>query len=227
MAHEHAGLGTGLIVDTAKVAKTLIKPGTTFLDVGCGPGDYIKAAAIITKKLIAIDIDAQSIRDVVKLDFKGLEAIRADATKKIPLRNNAVDSILLANVLHGFVANKQDQRALREILRVLRPEGRIGIVEFKENSPIGPPKNVKLSQIQVEDIMRKHGVDKTRYEDVGTFHYMLVFEKRKAGVNEKNQMDKTNKLNSKKTNNLPQKRLTKAEKNTTLPKVFWNKTKKD
>lgn len=226
MAHEHAGLGTGLIVDTAKVAKTLIKPGTTFLDVGCGPGDYIKAAAIVTKKLIAIDIDAQSIRDVVKLDFKGLEAIRADATKKIPLRDKAVDSALLANVLHGFVANKQDQRVLREIIRVLRPGGRIGIVEFKETSPIGPPKNVKLSQFQVEDIMDTHGFEKTRYEDVGTFHYMLVFEKKQLDAKAEHAKTHT-KASKNPKNNLPQKRLTKQEKNTSLPKVFWNKTKKE
>ncbi len=173
--HEHGGKGTGLFVNTKKVISSILDKDGYFLDVGCGPGDYLVSASKISDNLTGIDIHEESIHKVKGLGFNGL---LVDVTKKTPFSDNSFDSILISNVLHGFCANHIDKKVLLEIKRVLKKNGKLGIVEFKKNALIGPPKEIKLSDNQVEIILNKLGFSKLELIDVGMFNYMLVFRKK-------------------------------------------------
>jgi len=127
--HVHSGFGSGSFVDANKVISILLKRDEVFLDVGCGPGDYLLIASKITKNTIGIDTHKESIERVKKLGFK---RIFADTTKKIPLKNKSIDAVLMSNVLHGFVANETEKNAVSEISRVLKQNGKLGVVEFKK-----------------------------------------------------------------------------------------------
>ena len=50
--HEHGGKGSGSFVDANKVISLLLKKDEVFLDVGCGPGDYLILASKITKNVL-------------------------------------------------------------------------------------------------------------------------------------------------------------------------------
>ncbi|MEM4267858.1 MAG: class I SAM-dependent methyltransferase [Candidatus Woesearchaeota archaeon] len=173
--HQHSNRGTGKIVNTHKVISLLVKPNDFFADIGCGPGDYLKEAAKLTKNAIGIDIDTVSIEKVKALHLKG---IVADATKKIPLKSSSLDSILLANVLHGFVANNE-MSAMKEIARLLKRKGLLGIVEFRKNMTfgIGPDRKIRLSKKEVIDLIEPYGFSKIGSAWVGLFNYLVIFEK--------------------------------------------------
>ena len=172
--HEHSGKGSGSFIDVNKVISLLVKKDEVFLDVGCGPGDYLIPASKMTKNVTGIDIHKESIEKVKKLGFN---SFLVDATKKIPLKDESVDSLLMSNVLHGFIANKTEKKVMSEINRVLKQNGKLGIVEFKKNSERGPPKEIKLSDKQLIDILKKYGFYKSSYSDVGEFNYFMIFKK--------------------------------------------------
>ena len=172
--HEHAGKGAGSFVDVDKVISLILDKGGAFLDVGCGPGDYLESAARLTKDITGIDSDPKSIETVKSRGFRG---ILADVTKGIPLKDGSVDSVLLSNVLHGFVLEKTEGEALPEIRRVLKSRGRLGIVEFKKDSAIGPPYGVKLSESQLASVLADYGFREASRHDVGRFSYLIIFMK--------------------------------------------------
>lgn len=174
MVHEHAGKGSGKFIDIDKVISSLVKKGNVFLDIGCGPGDYLGHASKIAKEIIGLDVHKDSVKTIKNKGFRG---ILADATKKIPLKNETVDSVLLSNVMHGFVVDKTDDGVLKEVLRVLKTKGRVGVVEFKKNSIIGPPKKIRLSKEELTKILLDKGFSKAKEENVGPFNYMIIFKK--------------------------------------------------
>jgi ubiquinone/menaquinone biosynthesis C-methylase UbiE len=174
MRHEHSGHSTMKYVDIPKVISLLVDEKAVFLDIGCGPGDYLKEARKRTENAIGIDTHAPSIAVVNSM---GILGIVADATKNIPLENDSVDSVLIANVLHGFIANNEDASALKEVVRVLKKGGLLGIVEFKKDAKAGPPREIKLSPEDVVTRLAAEGFSKVSEQDVGLYHYMVVFRK--------------------------------------------------
>ena len=42
-------------------------------------------------------------KDIEKRDLNNIEPIVADIIDTIPLEENSIDNVLLANVLHGFI----------------------------------------------------------------------------------------------------------------------------
>jgi len=172
--HEHGGKGSGTFVNRKKVVALLIHKDDSFLDLGCGPGDYLSFANKVASKVIGADIHKESLEHVKKLGFK---AVFGDATKKLPFKAGSFDSILVSNVMHGFVNDGTSKAALSEIKRALKKEGRLGIVEFKSKSPMGPLKEIRLSEKKLIDLVAPYKFKKIASSSVGMFNYMTVFVK--------------------------------------------------
>lgn len=111
----------------------LKRPGARVLDLCCGTADM--TAALLARRpagaqpLLAIDFSHEMIeRGRVKLAGKPVEFIEADALA-LPLSDASQDLVVSA---FGF-RNLADYTAgLREIRRVLKPGGEIGILDFSE-----------------------------------------------------------------------------------------------
>ena len=105
------------------------------LDYGCGPGSYSIAAAEIvgaSGKVYALDIHplaAQQVRKKAsKKGLKNIQTIRSDSTTG--LANNSVDVVLLYYVFHDL---DNPERVLKEIHRVLKPNGLLSFADFRAN----------------------------------------------------------------------------------------------
>jgi len=109
-----------------------LRPGTTVLEIGPGPGTFTIPAAQRIKpggRLVAIDIQPGMIRKLTRrlqeADVTNVLACVADACDP-PLPANSVDHVFLIGALPEI---PDRGRALAEIHRVLRPTGVLSISE--------------------------------------------------------------------------------------------------
>jgi ubiquinone/menaquinone biosynthesis C-methylase UbiE len=125
------------------ISKLEIKPKDVVVDFGCGPGFYLIPVAGVATKAVGIDVSARMLErasDYAKKNKVSVELMQSDGTD-IKLQDGSVDLILLVHVFHEV---EDEQRVLREFLRILRPSGRLAIVEKTRPSrmlpaALGPP----------------------------------------------------------------------------------------
>jgi ubiquinone/menaquinone biosynthesis C-methylase UbiE len=184
--HKHHGKSSRNILSAGDVLEAVeLKEGTKFLDAGCGDGYIsIEASKIVgvDGEIVAMDVYPESIEivknEIIDKDIKNIEAVVADITENIPLDDNKVDTILMANVLHGFVVGGEVEFVMKNIVRVLKSGGVFAVVEFRKlDSEVGPPFNVRLTPLEVSDILKEYGFNIIYSHDIGDYHYIIKGEK--------------------------------------------------
>lgn len=197
--HIHHGKSSRSILNAERVLNVIgVKEGEVFLDAGCGDG-FISLSAVRfvgdSGRVYAVDIYQKSIeelqKEIERNKLQNIEALIADVTEKIPVADNSTDICLLANVLHGFVENNETEKALKEIVRVLKSDGRLAVVEFENPSEmrvnslydlwrklklyfVGPPVDVRLSPEKTERILSRYGFKTLKVAPAGEYHYAWV-----------------------------------------------------
>ena len=173
------------LIDSKKLFERLgIERGSTFVDLGCGRGEYaIEAALRIGEegKVYGIDLWEEGLVALVKKaesrDLSQLTVFAADICAMLPLQDQSVDVCLVAAVLHDLVREGCADRTLEEARRILRPQGMLAIVEFKKfDGHPGPPIDVKLSPDQLEQIVSVHGFTRKEVIEIGPYNYLAVFQ---------------------------------------------------
>jgi arsenite methyltransferase len=113
-------------------AANVIRPGDVVLDIGAGAGtDALIASRLVgpTGKVYALDMTAamrQKLRGITRAaGITNVESIDGDA-ESIPLSDESV-SVVTSNGVLNLVPDKA--RAVAEIIRVLRPQGRLQIAD--------------------------------------------------------------------------------------------------
>jgi ubiquinone/menaquinone biosynthesis C-methylase UbiE len=161
-----------------------VAEGDALLDAGCGEGRFaLPAASMVGEegKVYAADTSPERIATLKRLAHdRGLdqiEAFVADVTEQIPLGADTVDVCLMANVFHGFVENGAVKGELREVKRVLRPEGILVILDFRKDvqRPPGPLLSRRLDPREVECLVARHGFRQESSAEVGSYHYLSIF----------------------------------------------------
>jgi SAM-dependent methyltransferase len=111
-----------------------LRPGQRILDLGCGAGRHAFESLRRGAKVVAFDYDAAELKDV-----RGLFAAMSEVGEAgpgaagdvangdgchLPFPDNTFDRIIAAEVLEHI---PDDQRAMAELARVLKPGGRIAV----------------------------------------------------------------------------------------------------
>lgn len=109
------------------------------LDVGCGRGLLLVGAAkrLTTGKAIGVDIwqkaDQAGNRPEATWENARIEGVidRIDVkdgdARQLPFADNTFDAVMSNAVLHNIPDKAQRQQAVREMVRVLKPGGRVAI----------------------------------------------------------------------------------------------------
>jgi ubiquinone/menaquinone biosynthesis C-methylase UbiE len=178
-----AGRSSFDLVNVDRVFQSLsLNPSTVFLDLGCGKGNYTLAAAKAVGPqgtVYGIDAWQEGLDELEKRaaseDLHNIITIHANLNEHIPLEDATVDVCFMATVLHDLLRESTGETVLTEIARVLKPAGRLCIIEFKkiEDGP-GPPIGVRLSPEETENIIMPFGFIKDQTTEVGPFHYLLT-----------------------------------------------------
>ena len=181
-----AGKSSFELIDSAKLFRELqLNKGITFLDLACGWGTYALAVSEIigqAGRVYAVDMWEEGILSLkskaAAKDIQNITALVSDVSHYIPIERALVDVCLMATVLHDFIGDHVERGVLKEVVRVLRPEGTLAVLEYKKiDGPPGPPKSVRLSPQEVDDILSPYGFKQQQVTEVGRDHYLQIFIK--------------------------------------------------
>ena len=168
-----------LLPSAGVVARLDLRPGLHVADVGAGTAYFalpIARAVVPGGRVFAVDMQPEMLEHLRgKLTDEPIALVHgsADATT---LAGASVDLVFLANVWHEI-----DDRpaALAEAKRVLRPGGRVAIVDWNpvdasETDPPGPPAAHRLPAAQAVSDLRAAGLAASDPQAVGPHHYMVI-----------------------------------------------------
>jgi ubiquinone/menaquinone biosynthesis C-methylase UbiE len=188
--HPHPPHGAGKssfdLIDPEKLFPALhVKPGEAVLDLGCGEGRYtLPLASRVGPEgtVFGADLWEEGLATLKeKARQAGLANIRtlpADVSQPLPLADGSVDLVLLATVLHDLAEAGQAQGALAEIARLVKPGGRLAVLEFKKIAgPPGPPLHIRLAPEEVAALLRPYGFISGELTDLCPHIYLVMLAK--------------------------------------------------
>ena len=162
-----------------------IKPGYYVLDIGSGTGillSFLIAELGDEGKIVALDFSAEMLCQAKAKKFEPIVDFAQADVFAIPLADNSVD---LAMCNSAFPHFDDKARALEEIARVLRNNGRLVICHTMSRKMInqlhqsigGAVANDLLpDELQLKRLIKQAGLKVTHFED-GPERYLVIAEK--------------------------------------------------
>jgi ubiquinone/menaquinone biosynthesis C-methylase UbiE len=150
----------------------------TAADFGSGSGGWVMPLAKTLKhgKVYAIDIleePLSALKSRAKLErILNIETIRSDVEKSSKLLANSCDLVLMTNLL--FEADDKE-KIITEGKRVLKKGGRLLIVDWEKDSPLGIEN--KVSPEEVKEMAEKIDFKLEKEFEAGSYHWGLLFKK--------------------------------------------------
>lgn len=177
---EGANLGLGCGNPTALAS---LKEGETVLDIGSGAGFdcFIAANKVGGKgKVIGVDMTPEMVKkakaNAKKSNYTNVD-FRLGEIEKLPVDNNSID-VVISNCVINLVPDKG--KAFKEILRVLKPGGRMLIsdIVLKKELPVPIKKSVEayvgcvsgaILRNKYLDLIKESGFDNVKIVDETIF----------------------------------------------------------
>jgi len=151
-----------------------LRPGQRILDLGTGPGFYLPFVLRSLKgqgTVVAADL---SLAMLQMIDPRPVLRIRIPETE-LPFQKASFDRVLAAHVLHEF---EQPVARLREIRRVLRPDGQLWIWDWhpRHIPPPGPPTGERVDPARALDWCAQAHLDARVVEPDPPGRYLICAE---------------------------------------------------
>lgn len=112
----------------------LLKSGITVLDLGAGDGYLSRAVAGSVKKVIAVDISGEMLRELEKKageeGIANIETLESDCCD-MPVLSSSIDLVCANMFLHHI---EEPELAIKEMKRVLKSGGKVFLADLKEHS---------------------------------------------------------------------------------------------
>lgn len=107
--------------------------GKQVLEIGCGMGLHTSLMAAAGAKVTAVDLTSAAVEATTKrLALKNLQAdVREADAEKLPFADAAFDFVWSWGVIHH---SSRTGRVVREINRVLRPDGEVRVMVYNRDS---------------------------------------------------------------------------------------------
>jgi ubiquinone/menaquinone biosynthesis C-methylase UbiE len=166
------------------VEKLEINSGMAVADFGCGAGFFslpiakkvgeegkVYALDIIPAKLESVESQAKDLN----LNNIITQRVNLESPEGSKLAADSLDWVIMKDILFQ---NKGKDKILKEAKRILKKGGQALIIEWnKEDTNIGPEKELRIFKETLVDLSRKNGWTIDKEIEAGTFHYGLILKK--------------------------------------------------
>ncbi len=154
-----------------------LKSDAIVADIGAGTGYFaVRFAHMVPKgRVYAVDAEPDMVKYLAerakRSGLGNLTAIQAQpGDPKLP---GKVDLAILVDVYH-HVENREQY--FRQLQQSLKPGGRLAVIDFRMDSPEGPPKAARIAPEQVKAELQRAGYRLTEEHGFLPNQYFLTFQ---------------------------------------------------
>jgi ubiquinone/menaquinone biosynthesis C-methylase UbiE len=161
-----------------------LRPDSFVADFGAGTGAYsllMSRAVLPNGKVYAIDVQKElliNLKNTIQSNhITNIELLWGDLEKLggTKLGDHMIDFVLISNVL--FQTKAGYQIAL-EAKRVLKPEGRVGIIDWTDSfGNMGPSSDMIIPEAEAKKIFESAGFVFQKSFPAGDHHYGVILKK--------------------------------------------------
>jgi ubiquinone/menaquinone biosynthesis C-methylase UbiE len=151
--------------------------GKTVADIGAGTGYFTFRLVPKAQKVIGIDIDQRfiSFMDSVKVRLPETYQNRFESRLGQPddprLKPSEADAVMIVNT-YGYIDHRE--KYLKTLAKGMKENARLLIIDFKKNNlPVGPPTEFKVSVDQVKNELEAAGFS-VQKADIQSLDYQYI-----------------------------------------------------
>ncbi len=168
-----------MFTDPLKNLKTLgLKEDSIVADLGAGTGYYsVAAGALVSRgKVYAVELQKDFLdtlkKKVTEAHLNNVEIILGDVERLGGTRigDEIVDAVIASNVLFQM---EDKGKFIEEIKRILKPNGRVLLIDWSESSILNGQSIVPKKEAQ--EMFTQKGFKIDREIDAGSHHYGMIF----------------------------------------------------
>lgn len=153
-----------------------LKPDAVVADIGSGTGYFsVRFAHMVPKgRVYGLDTEPDMVKYLSdRAKRAGLNNVTAVQAKPgNPQLPEAADLVILVDVYH-HVENREQY--FRQLQKSLKPGGRLAVIDFRLDSPEGPPKAARIAPEQVKAELQRAGYVLSEEHGFLPNQYFLVF----------------------------------------------------
>jgi predicted methyltransferase len=153
-----------------------LKPDAVVADIGSGTGYFsVRFAHMVPKgKVYGLDTEPDMVKYLAdRAKRAGLNNVTAVQVKPgNPQLPEAADLVVLVDVYHHVEYREQ---YFRQLQKSLKTGGRLAVIDFRLDSPEGPPKAARIAPEQVKAELQRAGYNLSEEHGFLPNQYFLIF----------------------------------------------------
>jgi ubiquinone/menaquinone biosynthesis C-methylase UbiE len=156
-----------------------LRPDAVIADVGAGTGYFaVRLANMVPKgRVYGVDVEPDMVKYLAERAKREERdnVVAVKGTSGDPRLPEKVDLVLLVDVYHHV---EDRERYFRDLRASLRPGGRVAVIDFRMDSPDGPPRAARIPPQRVIGELARAGYRVAQQHDFLPNQYFLVFQPR-------------------------------------------------
>lgn len=153
-----------------------LKPDAIVADIGAGTGYFsVRFAHMLPQgRVYGVDTEPAMVKHLAERALRaGLKNVTAVAARSgDPRLPEKADLIVLVDTYHHVEGR---ERYFRNLQKALKPGGRVAVIDFRMDSPVGPPKRTRVAPDTVKAELQRAGYALSQEHGFLPNQYFLVF----------------------------------------------------